>query len=434
MPYNSLLYDGVYQSDNLRTQMFETAYQEAKKHFIKDGNNHIILFGNPFWPDSSYESSLLSDFITKTKENGISFSLFSYSYLWSEEYRINYYITKSEELAHVILEKIRSPRIKNLDNINFKLDFNPEKVKGYHLIGYEVPKTRFYYPFDVDAGTLAYNQQITVLYEIVPADSNIEVEKAVANYHTTEPIPSDAIAMLSARYTENGDTIREIKKPIASQLNSQMSENIQFAAAVAEIGMILNNSELKGTSTYESAYQLLSPLHSVKLDPTRAEFFKMVRDMPNLMSLTEKETIERQEREQQQKELEQRQKEQEEIRAQQIANFGGIPTVKPKKPEVTGALDKRIIQKIVRQHTAELRTCYEKQAQRIKGLYGRVEPMWIISAKGDVTKVVIKESTLKNKEVEKCITNTIKQWKFPNPKNGGLVQVSYSFDFELSNK
>ena len=46
-----------------------------------------------------------------------------------------------------------------------------------------------------------------------------------------------------------------------------MSENIQFAAAVAEIGMLLNDSKFKGTSTFESAIQRLPPSIASKSIP-----------------------------------------------------------------------------------------------------------------------------------------------------------------------
>ena len=106
------------------------------------------------------------------------------------------------------------------------------------------------------------------------------------------------------------------------------------------------------------------------------------------------------------------------------------PQVKMKNPEVTGALDKRIIQKVVRQHSGELRACYEKELNKIKGLNGRVVVVWLISPQGAVTKALVKESTIKNKNVENCVVNSIKFWRFPAPKGGGIVQIEYPFVFE----
>ena len=106
------------------------------------------------------------------------------------------------------------------------------------------------------------------------------------------------------------------------------------------------------------------------------------------------------------------------------------PQVKMKNPKVTGVLDKRIIQKVVRQHSGELRACYEKELNKIKGLNGRVVLYWLISPQGAVTKALVKESTIKNKNVENCVANSVKYWRFPAPKGGGIVAIEYPFVFE----
>lgn len=108
------------------------------------------------------------------------------------------------------------------------------------------------------------------------------------------------------------------------------------------------------------------------------------------------------------------------------------PQVKMKNPEVSGSLDKRIIQKVVRQHHGELRACYEREVAKIKGLNGVITVVWLISPQGAVTKVILKSSTMKNKNVEKCVTDSIKFWRFPQPRGGGAVQVEYPFDFQVN--
>ena len=53
-----------------------------------------------------------------------------------------------------------------------------------------------------------------------------------------------------------------------------------------------------------------------------------------------------------------------------------------------------------------------------------------INNTGSVIEATIKESTLKNPNVESCITKKIKHWIFPAPKGGGLVVVVYPFVFK----
>ena len=107
------------------------------------------------------------------------------------------------------------------------------------------------------------------------------------------------------------------------------------------------------------------------------------------------------------------------------------PKLKMKNPEITGSIDKRLIQKVVRQHTNELRACYERELAKVKDLKGRIVAVWIIAPQGNVTSAVIKETTMNNKNVETCITDSVKYWRFPAPKGGGMAQVEYPFEFDF---
>jgi len=110
------------------------------------------------------------------------------------------------------------------------------------------------------------------------------------------------------------------------------------------------------------------------------------------------------------------------------------PGVTPREPKTSGSIDKRIIQKVVRDHTGELRACYEKELNKTKGLHGRIVVNWIISPQGSVSTAFIKESTLNNKTLENCVVSSIKFWRFPAPSGGGMAKVEYPFLFESGNK
>lgn len=105
------------------------------------------------------------------------------------------------------------------------------------------------------------------------------------------------------------------------------------------------------------------------------------------------------------------------------------PKLKIGNPEVKGAINKRIIQKIVRNHVPELTACFEAELVKKKDLSGKIKIKWVISPEGDVATALVKESTMKNKKVETCMINSIKKLRFPKPKDG-LVHVDYPFVFE----
>ncbi|MFA5625413.1 MAG: AgmX/PglI C-terminal domain-containing protein [Bradymonadales bacterium] len=107
----------------------------------------------------------------------------------------------------------------------------------------------------------------------------------------------------------------------------------------------------------------------------------------------------------------------------------GKPILKPGAVDVSGSLDRRIIQKVVRDHRRELSACYEKELAKVKGLRGEIKVRWIIDTRGTVTHAVKVSSSMNNKNVEDCVVNSIKYWRFPAPKGGAPVQVDYPFNF-----
>ena len=114
----------------------------------------------------------------------------------------------------------------------------------------------------------------------------------------------------------------------------------------------------------------------------------------------------------------------------------GVRTIslKPGIAQVNGSIDSRLIRKIVRDHNSEVLKCYsEHQLIKPKDFFnGRIVVNWLINPQGGVSKVSVKETTMITKKVECCIQNSIKNWKFPVPKNGGTVMVEYPFVFEIS--
>ena len=80
---------------------------------------------------------------------------------------------------------------------------------------------------------------------------------------------------------------------------------------------------------------------------------------------------------------------------------------------ISGRIDKRLYQKIIRLHENEIRHCYETELMKDKTLQGKVVTVFVILPNGYVEKAEIKESTLNNKEVEQCVVEHIKTWIFP---------------------
>lgn len=112
---------------------------------------------------------------------------------------------------------------------------------------------------------------------------------------------------------------------------------------------------------------------------------------------------------------------------------GKIPHVTPGVPIVSGSLDMETIRRIIRQHAAEYKYCYEKQLNVKRDLAGKVTLKFTISGSGSVIAASVEDSTMGDRDVESCLVDKVKRWVFPEPKGGGIVIVKYPFVFKASN-
>jgi TonB family protein len=95
-----------------------------------------------------------------------------------------------------------------------------------------------------------------------------------------------------------------------------------------------------------------------------------------------------------------------------------------------GVFDPELIRRVVREHVGQVRYCYERALSSTPGLAGRVSLQWTINATGQVTAASIDDgSTLRNSDVEACLVQRVKTWRFSPPKDGGVVVVKYPFIF-----
>ncbi|RJS19331.1 hypothetical protein DRW03_23590 [Corallococcus sp. H22C18031201] len=99
-------------------------------------------------------------------------------------------------------------------------------------------------------------------------------------------------------------------------------------------------------------------------------------------------------------------------------------------PEVMGSLDKELIRQVIQRNRGQIRFCYESLLNRFPKLGGKVAIKFIISANGSVASSNVAQSTAGNAELETCVAGRVRTWKFPEPKGGGSVIVTYPFNFK----
>ncbi len=272
-----------------------TAYEIAEKYFIEGGNNRVILATDGDLNVGTTSEAGLIDLIEKEKASGVMFSCLGFGTGNYQDDKMealadhgngNYaYIDCPDEADRVLKKELWSTIYTVAKDTKFQVEFNPENVKGYRLIGYENRKmaAEDFADDTKDGGEIGSNQCVTVLYEIVPVGSKMDMAKVQSKYQDTEKeeakAPEGELLTVNIRYKEPDASESILKEyPVTyDMLEETMDDDTSWAAGVAQFGMLLRDSKDKGTTTYDSVYDRLKSLSGVVDDTSKLEFLYMVR-------------------------------------------------------------------------------------------------------------------------------------------------------------
>ena len=260
------------------------AYEQAEKFKI-DGNNRIILCTDGDFNVGISSAGDLQKLIEEKRESGIFLSVLGFGMgnykdstmeILADKGNGNYaYIDNLREAKKVLVDDMSKTIYTIAKDVKLQVEFNPEKVSQYRLVGYEnrLLNNEDFDNDKKDAGELGAGATVTVLYEIIPADGSATKQ---LKYQTTQPTGSDELMTVKIRYKKpDGNESILSEYPVSSEF-TEMTEDFEFASAVAMFGMILNNSEYMGTSTLDSVIELAR--QGIGNDPygIRNEFVQLV--------------------------------------------------------------------------------------------------------------------------------------------------------------
>ncbi len=269
-----------------------TAYRIAEKYFISGGNNRIVLATDGDLNVGISSESELTKLVEKKRESGVYLSVLGFGTGNIKDNKMealadngngNYaYIDSVLEARKVLVEEMGGTLFTVAKDVKLQLEFNPAYVKGYRLIGYEnrMLAAEDFEDDTKDAGEIGAGHSVTAIYELVAVDSPMNLSTSDLKYSETSGEENGEMLTVSIRYKEpDGDTSKLLEYPVAeSAYSSVMSENLAFASAVAQFGLVLRDSEYKGTATYASIISQLSGF-DFSSDSYKAEFLSLVAEM-----------------------------------------------------------------------------------------------------------------------------------------------------------
>jgi Ca-activated chloride channel family protein len=258
----------------------ELAYKVAADNFIKGGVNRVILATDGDFNIGVTNQGDLIRLIERKAKGGVFLSVLgvgtdnlkdSTMQKLADKGNGNHaYLDSLDEARKVLVQQVNGTLMTIAKDVKIQVEFNPARVASYRLIGYEKRMLRKedFNNDKVDAGEIGAGHTVTALYEIVPAGAG--AADPSASIPPVDPLkyqaPSSAsmatvqadsklsqeMVTVKLRYKKpEGDTSELTERSFVD--NGSKFENaapdLKFAAAVAEFGMILRDSQYKGQGT-----------------------------------------------------------------------------------------------------------------------------------------------------------------------------------------
>lgn len=276
------------------------AYQKAVEQFLPEGANRVILCTDGDFNVGISADDELVQVIERQARSGVFLSVFGFGMGNLKDSKLEKladrgnghyaYVDDYREARRVFVEEMTGTLYTVAKDVKLQIEFNPATVGAYRLIGYEnrVMAAQDFDDDRKDAGDVGAGHSVTALYEIIPVDQLQQPKSQPLKYQKSpepEQPPKPAVAhsgellTLALRYKQpDGDKSVRQEFPLADNRDrtARPSSDFDWSAAVAAFGMILRNSEHRGTADFGLVHELAKRAVGSDESGRRREFVAMV--------------------------------------------------------------------------------------------------------------------------------------------------------------
>ena len=250
----------------------KTAYSLAEKYFIKGGNNRVILATDGDLNVGLTSVDDLESLISRKKESGVFLSVLGFGTGNIKDNKMetladkgngNYaYIDSNREAKKVLVKELSANMLTVCKDVKLQVEFNPDAVIGYRLIGYanRVMSNKDFNDDTKDGGEIGAGHTVTALYELILDDDSDD----------------DKLLDLNIRFKRpSADTSELLTYPVTfDSYKRNPGDDFYFQSAVAEFGLIASHSEYAEDANLDDVMRILE---SIDLnDEYKEEFCELV--------------------------------------------------------------------------------------------------------------------------------------------------------------
>ena len=278
------------------------AYDIAREHHIDGGNNRIILATDGDFNIGPASDEAMVELVERERAAGTHLTVLGFGTGNLKDSKMEqiadngngnfHYVDGLLEARKVLIEEMGGTLLTLAKDVKIQVEFNPARVVGYRLIGYE---NRLLADEDFnddakDAGELGAGHTVTALYEVVPV--GLEVPRGVDPLRY-QPGPEDPppsvfegeLLYVKVRYKDpDGTRSRLLEQAVADRTRAP-STDFRFASAVAGFGMLLRDSEHAGAFTLDDIVSLAEGSRGDDQRGYRGEFIRLVEAARDLRLL-----------------------------------------------------------------------------------------------------------------------------------------------------
>lgn len=255
-----------------------TAYKVAESTFLKGGNNRIILATDGDFNVGLNTEKELEELITKEKQSGVYLTCLGVGMGNYKDSKIEVlakkgngnfaYIDDIREAEKILVTEFAQTAYSIANNVYLTLQFNPEQVKEYRLIGYDNKKNVLAEKGDeLEGGEIGAGTGNTAIFEIVPKSND------------TVHNPAGVIASLTLHYKLPHNTLENKVRYICADNYisfKNLDRNLQFATAVCMFGLKLRESKFFPQETDWSEIKNIAISAASKNDYLQNEFISLL--------------------------------------------------------------------------------------------------------------------------------------------------------------
>ena len=272
------------------------AYAIAEKNFIQGGNNRVILCTDGDFNVGPSSTNELESLIENKRSSGIYLSVLGFGTGNTKDNKMetladkgngNYaYIDSLMEAKKVLVNEIISTLFTVAKDVKVQVEFNPDAIKEYRLIGYDnrVMAAEDFNNDKKDAGEMGAGHCVTAFYELIPVNSNDSGQSVdtLVFQDNSEPLQTASAKAgdwlyVKFRYKQPDSDKSQLMTTMAGIKNytAKPDNDFVFASAVAEFALALKNSDYQGSANLRDVIERAQASRGTDEDGYRAQFIQM---------------------------------------------------------------------------------------------------------------------------------------------------------------